>query len=261
MRVWTMMLAVASAGAALAQTPTFEVDSVRRSVASRDRGSTGLASLGGDPRAVRMRNTTLWGVLLLAYDVKPYQIECPAWMQSEEYDISATAPQGTTKEQVRAMLQALLGERFRMKVHRETRERPVYALVVGKDGPKLKKLDKPAGGISFTMGGPVTELQADNMDGLVRMLSGFLDRPVLDMTGITGQYDIRLTVAREDLVGMQRISRQYQEPDAAPAPVLETSPAPSIFTAIQKLGLTLESRKAPIEFLVVDRAEKEPTEN
>jgi uncharacterized protein (TIGR03435 family) len=111
------------------------------------------------------------------------------------------------------------------------------------------------------MGGPVRELAAGSVDGLVRMLSGFLDRPVLDMTGITGQYDIRLTVAAEDLVGMQRTARQYEEPGAAPAPAPDTTPAPSIFTAIQTLGLKLEARKAPIEFLVVDRAEKEPTKN
>jgi uncharacterized protein (TIGR03435 family) len=208
-----------------------------------------------------MRNTTLSSVLLLAYDLKPYQIECPDWMRSQEYDISATAPQGTNKEQVRAMLQTLLAERFRMKVRRETRERPIYALVVGKDGPKLKKLENAREGIGFTMGGPVTELKAVSLDGLTRMLSGFLDRPVLDMTGLAGQYDIRLTVAAEDLVGMQRVSRQNQEPGAAQTPAPETSPAPSIFSAIQTLGLKLESRKAPVEFLVVDKAEKDPTEN
>jgi uncharacterized protein (TIGR03435 family) len=211
----------------------------------------------GQTNNIHMRNTILSSVVLKAYDLKPYQLECPAWMRTEEYDISATAPAGSTPDQIPAMLQNLLADRFRMKLHREKRDWPVYALVVGKDGPKLKAMESANEQIGFTMGRPETTLTAVSTTGFARMLSGFLDRPVLDMTGLTGYYDIKVTVAASDLVGMRSVAMPgIQQPSAT-----EAVTAPSIFTAVQDLGLRLESRKAPIEFLIVDRADKDPTEN
>jgi uncharacterized protein (TIGR03435 family) len=198
-----------------------------------------------------------------AYGVKPYQIVGPSWMDTQRYDIVAIPPEGASEQQIPAMLQNLLVERFQMTVRRETREQPVYALTVGKNGPNLKKTDKPDDGMSFSTSG---HLEARSIPSLVRMLSGFLDRPVLDLTGIEGTYEISLDVSMDDLIGLKRsVATAGAQPGvdrasgSGPAP--ETDPQPSIFTAVQKLGLKLEPRKAPMEMIVIDKAEKVPTEN
>jgi uncharacterized protein (TIGR03435 family) len=198
-----------------------------------------------------------------AYNVKRYQIVGPAWLDTEHYDIIAKPPAGAAKEQIPAMLQNLLVERFQMTVRRETREQPVYALIVGKNGPNLKKTDKPDDRIGFSTDG---HLEARSVASLVNMLSGFMDRPVLDMTGIVGNFEIALDVSPEDLVGLQRSMaaaavRPGGDVPGGSGPAPETDPKPSIFTAVQKLGLRLESRKEPMEMIIIDKAEKVPTEN
>ena len=198
-----------------------------------------------------------------AYDVKRYQIVGPSWMDTERYDIVAIPPEGAAQEQIPAMLQNLLVERFQMTVRRETREQPVYALTVGKNGPNLKKTDEPDGGISFSTSG---HLEARSVASLVNMLSSFMDRPVLDMTGLEGTFEIALDVSPEDLVGMRRTmatagAQTGGDVASGSGPAPETDPKPSIFTAVQKLGLKLESRKEPMEMVIIERAEKIPTEN
>ncbi len=262
---WTL-LAVLAPGAALAQAPpkppAFEVASVKQNVATRVPGSTGLAR-SEEPGRIAYTGISLRLVLMRAYNVKGYQIVGPSWMDTERYDIVANLPEGASKDQIPLMLQNLMVERFQMTVRRETRELPVYALVVGKNGPNLKKTDKPDDGISFSTGG---HLEARSVAALVNMLSSFMDRPVLDMTGIQGNFDITLDVSMEDLIGLRRLmSTAGAQPGGGAAsgdgPAPESAPQASIFTAIQQLGLKLESRKEPIEVVVIDKAEKVPTEN
>lgn len=251
-----LLLTVLAPAQAPPKAPAFEVASVKRNVATRVPGSTGL-SRSEDPGRIAYTGISLWMVLMRAYDVKGYQIVGPSWMDTERYDIVAKPPAGAGKEQIPAMLQHLLVERFRMTVRRETREQPVYALTVGKNGPNLKKTAKPDNSISFSTSG---HLEAKSIASLVNMLSGFLDRPVLDMTGLEGNFEIALDVSPQDLVGMTRTApAAVAQSGGGPAP--ETDPKPSIFTAIQKLGLKLEARKEPMAMIVVDKAEKVPTEN
>jgi len=93
--------------------------------------------ISGDPAQLTYTNVTIKNVLTMAYKVKAYQIEGPAWMDTERFNISAKVPPGTTEAQFRVMLQNLLAERFHLKLHHETKEMPLMALVVGKNGPKL----------------------------------------------------------------------------------------------------------------------------
>jgi uncharacterized protein (TIGR03435 family) len=293
--------------------PAFEVASVKP--AAPQQPGRMITGMGGDAGRVTYTNATLKNVLMRAYDVKIYQITGPSWLDSERYDINAKVPDGVSKEQIPAMLQALLAERFQMKVHRETKEQSVYALVVGKNGPKLKKYDEsaavfgfggpdgappppppPPGGASTGLaarstggggpGGPMPrgammvsingsngtvriQTKGNTLSGLANMLSGFLDRPVVDMTGIQGDYDISLEAATSEFSGMRLLTPMgagagpmpgaSTDSPATPAP--DSAPAASIFTSIQQLGLKLEPRKAPVEFIVVDKAEKVPTEN
>jgi uncharacterized protein (TIGR03435 family) len=263
------LLAVLAPAASLAQAPpeppAFEVASVKQNVATRVPGSTGLAR-SEEPGRIAYTGISLRLVLMRAYNVKGYQIVGPSWMDTERYDIVAKLPAGASKDQIPLMLQNLLVERFQMTVRRETRELPVYALVVGKNGPNLKKTDKPDDEISFSTGG---HLEARSVASLVDMLSGFLDRPVLDMTGIEGNFEISLDVSMEDLIGLRGLRELMSTAGAQPGgavpsgrnPAPEADPEASIFTAVQQLGLKLESRKAPMEMIVIDKAEKVPTEN
>jgi uncharacterized protein (TIGR03435 family) len=154
------------------------------------------------------------------------------------YDIVAKAEgEGTpTRAEFRQMLQSLLADRFKLEVHREMKEMPVYALVVGKNGPKLKESAPDADPWAHTgVSGRNYEVTMPKatMEGLVKEISNaaFLDRPVLDKTGLTGTYDIRLTYTPEN-----RMSR-------GPEPDLDVS----IFTAVQEqLGLRLVQQKADV---------------
>jgi uncharacterized protein (TIGR03435 family) len=236
------------AGAALVvaqENASFEVASIKL--------HPGVVTMsGGGVRGATFSETavTLRDLIQSAYDLRIDQISGgPSWMESERYDIAAKAEGEApiAKEQLPKMLQALLAERFKLKVHRETRETPVYELVVGKSGPKLKEASANAKEGGFTRGSNTgamhSEISKGTMDQLARQISLTAGRPVIDKTGLTGYYAYTLDWASAN-----------RPPDA-------DSDTPSMFTAVQEqLGLKLESTKAPVEVLVVDRAEK-PSEN
>jgi uncharacterized protein (TIGR03435 family) len=132
----------AAFGQGAAESPTFEVASVKPAE-PQSPGQMRVRMSGGpgtpDPGQLTYTNVSLKNVLINAYDVNDYQINGPKWLDGERFDIVAKIPQGATKEQFRLMLQNLLAERFKLALHHETKELPMYALVVGKGGPKLKE--------------------------------------------------------------------------------------------------------------------------
>jgi uncharacterized protein (TIGR03435 family) len=195
----------------------------------------------------------LTGLIMDAYHLNGrYQISGgPTWMDSdsERFDIVANAPGESTPtgDEVRLMLQTLLADRFQLKLHRETKDRPVYALIVAKNGLKLKE-SAPDKEFSSTFGGnrtsQLTMSKATMEQFAVQLSNSGLERPVLDKTGLAGHYDITLNWIPE-----------FAGP---PAP---DSNGVNVFTAVQEqLGLKLEPQKAPVEILVIDHAEK-PSEN
>jgi uncharacterized protein (TIGR03435 family) len=177
-------------------------------------------------------------------------MEAPAWMDSATFDVIANVPKGATREQANLMLQNLLADRFQLKVHRETRERPMFALMVARNGPKLKaSVDNPGApkprGTLWSGGRKKLEFDKWTMASFAQTLELDVDRPVIDMTGLKGTYDIRLEFAETRPV--------FGSPDPQ---------APELFTALtEQLGLTLESRRGPVVVLVVDSALRQPTEN
>jgi uncharacterized protein (TIGR03435 family) len=224
-----------------ASQPSFEVASIRPHP-----GEITFAS-GPSIHGARITGTaiTLLDLITEAYGVKYDQVSGgPSWVNSDHYDIAAKAEGDValTKEQSRPMLQSLLADRFQLKVHRETRETAVYALVIGKTGSKLTTSSADASGGNFVrVGAGVGHLEAQKgtMDWLVQQLSFSAGRPVVDRTGLGGYYAFKLDWTPANRVG-----------DA-------DSDTPSLFVAVQEqLGLRLESAKAPVEMIVIDRAER-----
>jgi len=240
---------------------------------------------------------SLAALVSYAYSVENYQISRtgPGWIYSDRYDIVAKEDGNVSNDQVSLMVQSLLEDRFKLTLHREPKELQVLALIVGKNGPKLKKSESspfgagpnvatppppPAGGRGPGPGGPgmirmmmrpggQMRLNATGMDlsNFAEMLSRQVGKPVFDNTGITGVYDFDLEFKPEEGMGMMRgMPTPMPRPEGAGgephSPPLDNVEAPSIFTAVQdQLGLKLESKKGPIETVVVDYSEKVPTEN
>jgi uncharacterized protein (TIGR03435 family) len=269
-------------------------------------------------------------LIATAYNVKPYQITGPSWIGGDQtydlsvqrFDIVANMPEGSSKDDAPKMLQALLAERFKLVVHRETKEHPVQALVVGKGGVKMKEspgdappldLDEPLqpgemqidtpdgparmtidqknGHITMNLGtkGIITySVNAQTMmlhmtsskttmaalaDMLTQMMTsmgggaGGSGRQVMDMTGLKGNYEVALDFSMADMIAQAREQAGMgggggaTSGSAAPEAMDPGGGGATVSDAVEKLGLKLESRKASVEQLVVDSAEKMPTEN
>jgi uncharacterized protein (TIGR03435 family) len=221
---------------------------------------------------------------MTAYDVKEYQVNGPAWLNTERYDIIAKVAEGATKEQVNMMWQNLLAERFGVMLHRESKEFQVEELVIAKGGHKLKEttLDASAeldpGPPKFAnngeLAGPgyVTTITASGqahtvakgqpLSKLTTTLGNTLRRPVLDKTGLTGKYDFSIDF-HIDLRGFGLPPSGPAGPAAAGAPLDSASePGPDLASAVQQqLGLRLVGGKANLEVLIIDKAERVPTDN
>lgn len=237
-----------------AATERFEVASVKRA----DPSSPG-AGVRLQPGGRFTTTASLRSLIEFAYDIRDFQIstEGPKWYESELYaidarptDAVALGPAGVndaSAKPIRLMVQSLLAERFKLAVHTESRVMPVYSLTVAKSGPKLKEnLAGPGPELRGTAAGHVAGERL-TIPLLARFLSLMLGRIVLDQTELTGNYDFTLEWRPE--------SNEPRGPEAVPP--ADTDARPSIFTALQEqLGLKLESAKAPVETIVIDRAEK-----
>ena len=215
-------------------------------------------------RTVRYSARPLRQIMSAAYDVRPYQIFGSSWIDLDHYDVTATPPPDATTDDIRLMLQSLLIDRFRMKLHREKRMIAGFFLEVGKGGLKLRPLPpedlSPAGRTGFSSNG---SLEANSLEALTRLLTRFTEKPVLDMTGIRGRFDIRLEVAVEDLPGI-RSTLPRHIPDSfggVPADAPRDTVRPSLFAALGELGLRLVPRTVETDVIVIDNAEKVPLAN
>jgi uncharacterized protein (TIGR03435 family) len=209
-----------------------------------------------DGRRYTTRYTTLRDLLMMAYGLDRRQIVGgPAWIATDEYDIDAVAADGTPAAgNWDVMLQKLLADRFQLTFHHEQREMPVYALTVAKGGPKLKAADTAeAHGSGCTRMG-VCSFQNDPLEHFAHWLQLVLDKPVIDKTGLTGNFDFSLTwTPDESQFGSMGIR--------VPPPVDNPNAPPGLFSAIQEqLGLKLEPQKTSAEVLVIDHVER-PSEN
>jgi uncharacterized protein (TIGR03435 family) len=237
---------------------SFEVASIRPVVTP---GPWRESKIGED--RVDFPGATLRSCIAFAYGLKEFQVSGPAWIGELKYDILAKAPAGTRRDQFPGMMQTLLAQRFQLQVHQETREFAVYPLEVSKSGPKLKESPAAAEGtpegasfgMSMTSSGiGRIEARRATMTSLANTLGRLLGRPVIDLTGLTARYDLDLEYSREDGNAMRMAGMAGGSPP-------ESEPGISLFGSIQQFGLKLDGRRIPMPAIVVDRAEKTPTEN
>ena len=296
--------------------PSFEVVSIKPSPPN-------FGIRGGGPRGDRftMSGASLKMLLQIAYqhldsNGRPNgQVQIiggPNWIDSDRYDIQAKADcsgGALSREQMQMMIQSMLEDRFQLKAHMETRELPIYNLVVAKDGPKMKPsadqtppaislagppqpcgpapatpllppppppgqrgntfnpASMPRGAMMMMINptGMTMQATAVPVTNVVNILQQFVGRPVADKTDLKGLFDVKLQFSPEGLTlpGAPGGFGPIQPPGAAGpggTPTQAADPIPSLFTAIQDLGLRLESSKGPVEVLVVDSAQK-PTED
>jgi uncharacterized protein (TIGR03435 family) len=273
MRMWvtigmTMLLAAATGAQAPATTsaqPRFDVASLKVNIAN-----DGIAFDQAQKGRYTIRGFTLAWLLRSAYRVQEFQIVGgPDWINSERFDIEATyaeTPGGPS--QTNLMLRTLLAERFKLALHNETRERPVYALVLARAdrrlGPQLQKSTRDCAtakgpeGCGSSVGPGFIRSRGRTMAQFAESLAQLtntgssLNRLIVDRTGLEGLYEVTLKFTPENIPPSGPTPAGFQPVDPN---------GPSIFTALQEqLGLKLDAQRAPVNVLVVDRVEK-PTEN
>ena len=282
-KITTCLTAVVMLAAVLlgrAQTASFEVASVIENPSLPAGGS----SLRITPEQLDAPSYPLQALVSLAHGISGARITgWPEWTRTARYDVRAKTGKPSTRQEVLAMLQTLLAQRFSLKVHRETRQMDIYALVVAKDGvtgPKLQRVEvdcetkklldgsgpglfppeaRPACGINLRtvrmVAGPsitTSARAAVTMEQLAIGLGGGVGRPVVDRTGLNGTFDAELTYLTENPV-----SPSFPQPSSTQRPPDGVSLRDAIR---QQLGLDLRSERGPVEFLVIDSIER-PTPN
>lgn len=237
------LLAAAFLQPGLAQ--TFEVASIRASqFQSADGEGSGSESVEASGDRLTMREVTLRSCIAWAYNVQDFQIV--GNLGTDRFDIAARAGGPSAVPMMREMLGTLLADRFKLTFHRDTKQLASLTLVVAKGGPKLRTSQKDAPGILRPSRSAMVAQHA-TMAEFVKTLSGPLRTPVVDKTGLTGRYDFTV-----DLNSYFTSTKAGEQPDITGI----------VMAALrEQLGLNLESRKEPVEILVIDHAERNPTAN
>jgi uncharacterized protein (TIGR03435 family) len=245
-----VLLLIAFAGCLFAQ--SFEVASIRINKDDQSGVAGKRISIETSPSSLIMRNVTLMSSIRWAYDVHDYQIiGGPDWRNAERYTIVARTASAASDDQLKQMLRALLADRFKLVLTRQSKEAPAYVLTVGKNGHRLKtgksdgvrSLRPTDGGIAF---------ENASMTDLEEFLTGLpiMDKPVFDKTGLTGRYDFTLTLFLNPVVGGAEAQKG----------AIVTAGAVAYADALERIGLKLDTQRLPIETLTIDHVEK-PSEN
>jgi uncharacterized protein (TIGR03435 family) len=303
---------ILAASSLFGQAPAFEVATIKPAPSGQEivqqlqSGKMPKLGMVVDGARVNMGFQSLADLIRIAYRVKAYQVIGPDWMSQQRFEIQGKIPEGTPADKVPEMLQALLAERFKLTIHRDKKELPVYALIVGKNGSKLTPassepeapLPDSAGAMtigtengemkvtqdgkgnsvirgggqdgtikqSLSAAGVHMEMTKTSLKYLVDILTTLVDRPVLDMTDLKGNFQIVLDLPMEDLMLLAQrqaamLGIQMPGPPPGGNSADASTPGGSVFSAMEKLGLKLDGRKAPVETVVVDHLEKTPTDN
>jgi uncharacterized protein (TIGR03435 family) len=243
------------------------------------------AGLQISQRSARFSNVSLKDVVGFAFGMRMQQIVAPDWIGSVRFEIAGTLPDTFKQADMPAMLQALLEDRFHMRAHREMREFAVYGLEVAPGGIKLTRTDEPtpgdgpftvtanttAGVTAIDLGNGATLSVGNNridarkvtMMQLVEVLARFVDRNVLNLTALSGRYDVAIELTPEDFRAATLRSAVAGGATLPPQAfqLLENSALNAIPDALKSMGLVLQPRRAPLEVVVIDSIDRNPTEN
>ncbi len=249
------LLLLLAATAAYAQTaPASDAaafDAVSVKPAKPARGMDGMPSIKATPGMVVVRNTNIKGVIAWAYRVTDAQVTGPDFLDSERFDIIAKATGAADESALRLMMQAMLKERFKLDFHRQNKEMQTYVLSIGKNGFKAKE-SKTEGDMAMEPNQAAMSVTISRapISQLVNMLGQIVRAPIVDTTGLTGRYDLTLNIAKYAADMAERGKEMQMDPLALIVPILQ-----------EELGLKLESKKLPLDLLVIDHVEKSPAEN
>lgn len=305
-----LVVAVVAGTAAHAQLPVFEVASIRQAppmeeLAEQFRNGKMRMGMSIQNDTINIGALSIGDLVELAFRVKSFQVAGPDWIRTDRFDIVAKLPAGARPDQVPDMLHALLKERFGLVARRRPIEKPAYALVVTKDGPKLKLSDpaaaKPPDDATAALGGSfrfegssgvtvsgsagtirmsmepegLMRLTAVNttMVGFAQMLTGFVDRIVVDQTNLNGTYELTVEISQAEAMQMAAArgastgvmdtgaTRPIGGGAASPVPVATDPGATTMSESLARLGLRLERRDLPIETVVIEHVQRAPTAN
>ena len=259
--------------------PQFEVAAIKP--AAEALSGDFVLGLNARGAQVHISWASLADLVNMAYRVKRYQISGPSWFGSDHFNVDAKIPDGFTTRQVPEMLQSLLDERFGMKSHWDKKELPVYTLGLTGTGTTLTEVTAPddqlsfpigningrhaiidfGSGGTFTFGDNMLDARKLNLDQFTEWFSNFLDRPVLNGTGLKGYYDFQLKLTARDFQTMWLWAMIAGGANVPPQALADGLSLESLPNALKKLGLTLERGKGPVEVLVIDSVQRTPTEN
>ncbi len=252
--------------------PSFEVASVKPAPPPDGTPQTRIDVHGGpgtdDPGRFTAQSFDLTRLVMKAYGIDRDRLSAPGWMDTTRFNIAATIPPGTTPERFKQMLQNLLADRFKLAVHFDKKEMQIYELTVAKNGPKMKpSVDDPA--VEPAMPDRprlfTNKMQAGKvtMEEFAHSLSIAVRQTVVDATGLKGRYDAGLFWVGTAAVAGRGRDGGLPSPDGnAPPQVADPARGPDIFDALRtQLGLELKQKKGPVDIVVIDHAEKVPTEN
>jgi uncharacterized protein (TIGR03435 family) len=228
---------------------SFEVASIRPSAPGTRINPSDFLRDGPQlsPVTLTFRGATLKACIRWAWSIMESQVTGPGWLGTERFDITARAAVPATEAEFRLMMQTLLTERFGVQFHRQTKEQSVYTLSIGKNGPKFKESTSEGdAAVEPDQGRMSLAVRRAKISSLADLLSRLLFQPVIDQTGLTGYYDVAINVGKylpqsqdgiPDIVGILTTGLQ------------------------EELGLKLELKKLPLDLLIVDKADRGPSEN
>src|SRR5215831_16212433 len=242
-----------------------------------------VLGLRADGAQVHISWASVRDLIYIGYQVKRYQISGPDWLGSDKFDVAAKIPEGTSQRKIAEMMQNMLKDRFGLKTHWEKQDFSVYTLGLSKRVPEMKEVTSPETEVLFPMGNirgmssivdwgsgsrfSFSENTLDakklNMDQFTEWLGNFMDKPVVNNTGLKGYYDFSMKLSQQDFQTMFIWAAMSGGSNIPPeiAPKVDGLSLDSLTSGLKQVGLKLGHGKAPVDVLIIDAVEKKPTEN
>jgi len=245
-----------------------------------------VLGLRADGAQVHISWASVKDLIYIGYQVKRYQISGPDWLGSDKFDVAAKIPEGTSQRKIAEMMQNMLKDRFGLKTHWEKKEFSAYTLGLSKRVPEMKEVTSPesevlfpmgnirgmssivdwGGGSRFSFSDNTLDAKKLNMDQFTEWLGNFMDKPVINNTGLTGYYDFSLKLSPQDFQTMFIWAAMAGGSELPPELVrrmqqMDGLSLDSLMTALKQVGLKLDRGKGLVDVLSIDTVEKKPTEN